>query len=236
MKNLVLLLAFGISVGILSSCSSRRNSSSSDDTKRKGIIGLKPTTGRPSTAVINASGDGLTPGVNSHNRTTGSSKENAVAIANEAISKANSLTNNMTRMLDTLSGKEFLRRFAASNKRQMKITATAQKEGESQKIKEYASMIMKDHQQLQRDLDKLTGSFAFEKLDLVVTRSKALNSDAQHRNSSEYIQMTIEDHQNMIRLLEAARVSDDASLSTLANKYLPILKKHLSAAQDLTKK
>ena len=231
MKKLVFLLAFSISVGILSSCSSRRNSSNSDDPK-KGITSLKPTTGRPSTAVINASGDGLTPGINPNNRTTGSSKEQATAIANDAINRANNIATNRMLRLDTVSATEVINRLSASNKRQLEITAMAQKDEENQKIREYASMIIKDHQQLQVALDKLSGSSSTK---IIVPRSKVHNPAAQHRNTSEYIQMTIEDHQNMIRLLEAARISDDAPLSAVAAKYLQVLKMHLSAAQELTK-
>ena len=231
MKKLVLLLAFSISFSILSSCSSRRSSSSSNDGK-SGVTSLKPTTGRPSKAVINASGDGLTPGINPHNRTTGSSKEQATAIANDAIYKANNLANNRMLRLDTLSATELINRLSASNKRQMKITAIAQKEDENEKAKEYASMIMKDHQQLQADLDKLNGSSSPK---IIVPRSNVYNPSGQQRNTSEYIQMTIEDHQNMIRLLEAARISDNAPLSAFAAKYLQVLKRHLSAAQELTK-
>lgn len=232
MKNLVLLVALSISVVTFSSCSSRRSSGSSD----KGITSLKPTTGRPSTSVINASGDGLTPGVNPHNRTTGSSKEQATTIANNAISKASSIATTRMLILDTLSASELINRLSVSNKRQIKITTIAQKEGENQKIKDYASMIIKDHQQLQTQLDKLSASALTGPSNFIVTRLKAHSPSAQHRNTGEYIQMTIEEHQIMIRLLEAASTSNEVMLSDFAAKHLNLLKAHLSAAQDLTKK
>lgn len=234
MKTFVLVLAFSISIGILSSCSSRRSSSSSDNSKRKGITGLKPTTGRPSAAVINASGDGMTPGINPLNRTTGSSKEQATAIANDAISKASAVAMSPMPRLDTLTGTELTSRLSASNTRQIKITVQAQKEAESKKIRDYASMIIKDHQQLQTDLDKLSSGSGTNDEALIVTRLRAVDPASQHRNTNEFIQMTIEDHQNMIRLLEAGSRSANPALKGFAVKYLPMLKKHLSAAQDLT--
>ncbi|RYY13992.1 MAG: DUF4142 domain-containing protein [Chitinophagaceae bacterium] len=236
MKYLVILTIFGASIAMLCSCSSRRKSENPDRPERTGITGLTPTTGRPSTAVIRASGDELTPGVNPHNRTTGSSRENATAIANNAINRANSESNAMMLRLDTITGTAFISRFSASNERQMKITTLAGKEGENQKIKDYAAMIMKDHQQLQTDLNKLSRNTGIDQESLIVTRLQPLNPKAQHRNTTEYIQLTIEDHQNMIRLLEAASRSTNAPLKTFAAKYLPVLKKHLSAAQDLTVK
>ena len=232
MKNLVLLVALSISVGTLSSCWSRRSSGSPD----KGITSLKPTTGRPSTSVINASGDELTPSVNPHSRTTGSSKEQATSIANDAISKASVIATSRMLILDTLSASELINRLSLSNKRQIKITRVAQQEGESQKIKDYASMIIKDHQQLQIQLDKLSAIGPSRPSNFIVARLKAHTPSEQYRSTSEYIQMTIEDHQIMIKLLEAASVSNDVVLSDFAAKQLQVLKAHLSAAQDLTKK
>jgi putative membrane protein len=235
MKSVLYITFIGIALTQLTGCSSRRSSSDTATGPRKSkISGLSPTTGRPSTAVINASGDALTPGVNSHNRTTGSSKENAVAIANGAINRANEKGATMMLRLDTLTGTQFIERFSASNQRQMTITKVAQKDGESQKIKDYASMILKEHLQLQADWSKISASDGVRGESLIVTKLQPIHHSAKLRDTSEYIQTTIEDHQSMIRLLEAASRSGNASLAAFAAKYLPLLKKHLAAAQELT--
>lgn len=51
-----------------------------------------------------------------------------------------------------------------------------------------------------------------------------------------YIEMMVIDHQNAVALFEKASESTDSDVKTYANKYLPILKKHLKQVNALAAK
>lgn len=89
MKNLHLIFVFSI-IAFTVSCSTSRNPAEKGGSTKTKITGVRPNVRNPSTGVINATGDNLTPGINSVNRNGAGSEENASAIANNAINKANS--------------------------------------------------------------------------------------------------------------------------------------------------
>jgi predicted outer membrane protein len=199
----------------------------------------------PSIGVINASGDALTPGINSANRNGAGSEENATVIANNAITKANTAVRRPQLKLDTITGQDFISRISAIDKREMKMSQLALEKSASQKVKDYAAMTIKSHQQLQNDLDKLSANAAAKTAELIITSLQFIQTPAGRIKSSGedkagfdtgYIQTTIEDYQAFIRMLEAGSRSKDASISAFAAKYLPVSRQHLSAAQDLTRK
>lgn len=244
MKSLPLLAIFSITICLSSSCSSSRNSAAKP--KKSKITGVRPNVKTPSIGVINASGDALTPGINSVNRNGAGSEENATAIANNAIIKANTAVRRPQLKLDTITGQDFISRISAIDKRETKMSQLALEKSASQKVKDYAVMTIKSHQQLQNDLDKLSANAAVKGAELIITSLQFIQAPAGGVKSSAgenkadfdtgYIQTTIEDYQAFIRMLEAGSRSKDASISAFAIKYLPVLRQHLSAAQDLTRK
>ncbi|MBE5319945.1 DUF4142 domain-containing protein [Pedobacter sp. MR2016-19] len=50
-----------------------------------------------------------------------------------------------------------------------------------------------------------------------------------------YVGMIVADHQNAVSLFERATQSTDPAVKAYANKYLPVLKKHLKQIQALAK-
>lgn len=246
MKNLPLLAIFSITICLLSSCSSSRNSSAGAKPKKSSITGVRPNVKTPSIGVINASGDALTPGINSANRNGAGSEENATVIANNAITKANTAVRRPQLKLDTITGQDFISRISAIDKREMKMSQLALEKSASQKVKDYAAMTIKSHQQLQNDLDKLSANAAAKAAELIITSLQFIQAPAGRVKTpagedkagfdTGYIQTTIEDYQAFIRMLEAGSRSKDASISAFAAKYLPVSRQHLSAAQDLTRK
>ena len=50
-----------------------------------------------------------------------------------------------------------------------------------------------------------------------------------------YVEMMVVDHQNAVALFEKASKSTDNDVKAYANKYLPVLKKHLKHIQALAK-
>jgi predicted outer membrane protein len=200
----------------------------------------------PSIGVINASGDALTPGINSANRNGAGSEENATAIANNAITKANTAVRRPQLKLDTITGQDFINRISAIDDREVKISKLALEKSASQKVKDYAAMTIKSHQQLRNDLDKLSANVAVKDTELIITSLQFIKASEGGVKSpagenkanfdTGYIQTTIEDYQTFIRMLEAGSRSKDAGISAFSAKYLSVLRQHLSAAQDLTRK
>lgn len=88
MKNLRVYAAITLVSLSLSACSSRRSSEGSRKTR---VTGVDPKVTNPSRAVINATGDGMSPGINSSQRGVGS-EPNARAIADQAIARANNVS------------------------------------------------------------------------------------------------------------------------------------------------
>lgn len=88
MKNLRLVTVFGVLGVFMFSCSAPIRSGSNSKRKTK-ITGVDPKVTTPSKAVINATGDGLTPGINSANARGIGSEPNARAIADQAIARLN---------------------------------------------------------------------------------------------------------------------------------------------------
>lgn len=246
MKNLPLLAVFSITVCLLYSCASSRNSSGEARPKKSKITGVRPNVKTPSIGVINASGDALTPGINSANTNGAGSEENATAIANNAITKANAAVRRAQLKLDTITGQDFINRLSAIQERGIKISKLALEKSASQKVKDYAAMTIKSHQQLQNHLNDLSANAAIKDVVLIITRLQFITASeggvkspaGENRANfdTEYIQTTIEDYQTFIRMLEAGSRSENTSISAFSAKYLPVIRQHLSAAQDLTRK
>jgi putative membrane protein len=246
MKSLSLLSIFSLAFFLLSSCSSSRTSSGEPRPRKPKITGVRPNVKTPSIGVINASGDALTPGINSVNKNGAGSEENATAIANNAITKANTAVKRPQLKMDTITGQDFISRISAIDNREMKISQLALEKSANQKVKDYAAMTIKSHQQLQNDLNKLSANVAAKGTELIITSLQFVKTSSEGAKPSAgeskadfdtgYIQITIEDHQAFIRMLEAGSRSKDSSIIAFSAKYLPILRQHLSAAQDLTRK
>lgn len=246
MKSLPLLAMFSITIFLLSSCSSSRSSSGDARPKKSKVTTLRPNVKTPGTGVVNASGDALTPGINSVNRNGVGSEENARTIANNAIMKASNAASRPQLKLDTVTGREFIDRIATIENRETKISQLASEKSPSQKVKDYAATTVKNHQLFKDDLNKLSASGSIKDAELIITSLQFINSSAGVLKSSTgeskatfdtgYIQTTIENHQTIIRMLEAGNRSKDAGISAFAAKYLPVFRQHLSLAQDLTRK
>lgn len=247
MKSLPLLAIFTITAVLLLSCSSSRRSSGEAKAKKSKVTTLRPNVKTPSVGVVNASGDALTPGINSVNRNGAGSEENATAIANDAIMRANNATRRPQLELDTVTGRELIDRISAIGNSEKKISQLALEKSSAQRIKDYATATIKNHRQLKDDLNKLSANGSAMDAELIITSLQFINSSVaglkspavesgQAPGDTGYIQTTIEDHQAIIRMLEAGSRSKDSVLRALAVKYLPVFRQHLSMAQDLTRK
>lgn len=196
--------------------------------RRTKITTLTPNTANPSQGVKNASGDALTIGIPNGNDLRAGSSENATAIANNAIAKVNAPSADAQIRLDSLRNVDFINKAAVSGMVEITRSKAIQAQAANKGIKEYASTIMNDHTRMKVDLNKLASN-----KNVVLMSAKT--SEKMPASDAEYINMMIEDHQTSIRAFEGATKSQDPEIKAFASKYLPVLRKHLAAAQALSK-
>ena len=225
MKSFRILIISALLSGLISSCSSTINSSRDQNKKRTKITGVTPSVKNPNRSVINASGDGLTPGIGQQ-RTAGS-EENASNIAQNAIARANATIKNNQQQLESLTEEALIDKLSTALQMEIRLS-TAQLTSTDNKIKSYAARVLNDHKQTQAALVKLSTQ---RNLPFVTSASVK----APKKTDLEFVQRMIESNQHMIGLYNIAAKSKDPQISAFASKQLPILKNHLEAAQDLTK-
>lgn len=208
------------------SCATSRSSSTEEKKKRTKITTIKPGIKNPTGSVINASGDGLSQGINQPKGA--GSRENATHIASNAIERANELAKSKQQKLDGLTSTELINGMMAAQQTEISVSSNTRKTTANDKIRDYASMIVSSHATLTDELKNLSTQKNIA-LREEVSLKKASKTDL------EFVKMMIESNRNLISLYTAMSHSEDPELKAFALKQLPALKKHLEAAQELTK-
>lgn len=111
----------------------------------------------------------------------------------------------------------------------------------NQDVKEYASMMVKDHRQANQELTALAKGKGIV-LPTALGRDnqddlREFNEKAANEFDEDYIERMIEDHERTIKIFErASSQSKDSEVKAFADKQLPILKKHLEHARMMDEK
>lgn len=111
----------------------------------------------------------------------------------------------------------------------------------NQDVKEYASMMVKDHRQANQELTALAKGKGIV-LPTALGRDnqddlREFNEKAANEFDEDYIERMIEDHERTIKIFErASSQSKDSEVKVFADKQLPILKKHLEHARMMDEK
>lgn len=246
MKSLRFYLILALATAVLYSCSSTKKASNdTGKTTKRGITGLSPNVKTPSRGVLNASGDGFTPGIPSTKNNGAGSRENATNIANDAIARANGGVKIDANRFGALSNEDFLSQAGTSEALQIEMSRIAAGKTENSKIKEYAGMIQSDNQKIVSELKTLVAKKSISIPDSAMSGGQAVKTSADILNESmkagkesfdfAYVEMMIADHRTEIRLFLEGSKSADADIKAFAAKHLPTLRKHLTEAQELTK-
>jgi len=141
-----------------------------------------------------------------------------------------------TRPLDN----NFLVKAASCENAEIEIAKLADKHSSSEKVKEFAAQIIKDHQ---KSYDKLAEVIKTHKIGVVagfekdtkaeMDRLSKLNGAAFDR---EFIDWAIKTHKDGIVIFEAqANDGKDADSRSFAANALPTLREHLKRAEKLSK-
>ncbi|WP_316751101.1 DUF4142 domain-containing protein [Pedobacter gandavensis] len=221
MNTLRLIATSALLSCLLYSCSTSRNSTAEGKRKRTKITTVYPGIKNPSRSVINATGDGLTPGI--HPTNGAGSMVNATNAASNAIGRANELAKGKQLSLETLTDAELINRISTAQQMEISTSNSMHRTTKNDKIRDYTNMVSTDHMEIQKELKKLASEKNI-KIDKEVFLAGSPKTDL------DFIKMMIESNRNLITLYTIVSNSDEPGLRAFALKQLPILKKHMDTA------
>ncbi|HUH33211.1 MAG TPA: DUF4142 domain-containing protein [Daejeonella sp.] len=132
---------------------------------------------------------------------------------------------------------EFLVKAAGGGMMEVQLGEIADKNANSQGVKNFGIMMIKDHGKSNEELKAVASS---KKVIIPATideeHQKHIDELTTLRGAEfdeKYMAMMVEDHRQDIELFEQAAKMEDPVISDFANKTLPVLTKHLNAAQKI---
>ena len=123
---------------------------------------------------------------------------------------------------------------------EMEVARLAREKARNTEVKEFAAMLMSDHQKANDELKALAGRKN-------ITLPARLGDDEQNHVDElaklsgtefdkKFVDLMVEDHEKDVKLFqEAADDADDADLKAFAAKTLPSLRKHLERITTIDK-
>ena len=136
---------------------------------------------------------------------------------------------------------EFAAKAIDCNRCEIDFAQQAVKKASSPDVREYAQELVNDHEKMGKDLkawasDKKIGvvtGASKEHKEKVAELTKLTGKDYDQK----FIEMMVEDHKKVLKMFESCgKDSKDASIQTLCEKSIPVVKKHLEQAEALQKK
>ncbi len=129
---------------------------------------------------------------------------------------------------------EFMVKAASGGMTEVKLGQIDQQNAQNSRVKNFGTMMIKDHDKINQDLKTLAVSKG-------ITLPTALGEDDQKKVGDlskirgadfdeKYMNMMVDDHKNDINLFEKASKSQDTTVSIFAFKILPVLRTHLDSA------
>ena len=130
---------------------------------------------------------------------------------------------------------DFMVKAADAGMAEVELGNLAQQNGSSQRVKDFASMMIRDHSAAN---EELKGIASTKNVTLPATLGdkhqkhfEAMRKMTGADFDKHYMEMMAKDHQEVISMFEdASKNSTDAEAKAFAEKTLPILKTHLDSA------
>jgi putative membrane protein len=132
------------------------------------------------------------------------------------------------------SDKAFIEKAAKSGQAELQISQIAADRATNPQIKEYASMVVNDHQQMNSDLAALAAKKGVT-LPATDAKSDKWSKKKTDEFDKDYVKEMTDAHEDAVSLFEKAAKSDDPDVAAFAQKYLPKLQAHYTAAKDFKK-
>jgi putative membrane protein len=135
---------------------------------------------------------------------------------------------------------DFVTLAAQSDMLEIEASKLAQAKSDSDKTKQFAAKMIKDHTETSTELKSLVSSGKV-KVEAPASLDKAHQEELDKLTkldgkdfTKEYDSMQVTAHKDAVSLFERySKDGDNADLKAFASKYLPHLQEHLKMAQDL---
>ena len=135
---------------------------------------------------------------------------------------------------------DFLIKLASCHNAEIEISKLADKRSASSPVKDFASVLIKDHHAAYEKLGTLLKT---RKLGVVTGLEKETRAELKRLGALEgndfdraYLQSTIKEHKNAISMFEnQVKNGKEQDIRSHAQEMLPDLRKHLSKAEELNK-
>ena len=135
------------------------------------------------------------------------------------------------------SANEFLMDAAKGDNAEIMMGKLAQQKGQSAGVKKFAATLVADHTKAKNEVAALATKMSVSMpSDVKPDAQQMYDKLAQTTGADfdrEFVNHMVEDHQKDIAAFRKEANAGDGSVSKLAAKQLPTLKKHLSIAQSL---
>lgn len=146
-------------------------------------------------------------------------------------------TGNDTVALDEKSS-DFVKEAASGGMMEVALGQIAGRQAMDAAVKQFGAMMVEDHSKANAELKVITGAKHFalpaSMMDKHQQHVDHLGKMKDKDFDRAYTKMMVDDHQEDIRKFEqAAQSSTDTTVRSFARRTLPVLKKHLSAAQAI---
>ena len=121
---------------------------------------------------------------------------------------------------------------------EVELGTLAQEKAVNAKVKDFGSMMVKDHSKANDEMKALAKSKGITLPDSIDSKEKKVKSDLSAKSGADfdkaYVSNMIDDHKEDIKEFEdAAKNVKDPDLKAFAVKTLPTLKMHLDAIQKI---
>jgi putative membrane protein len=134
------------------------------------------------------------------------------------------------------------------NQEEIKVGQLAEQKGSSSDVKDYGKMLVKDHQQADRELTTLAGKVNVDlnamKMDQETREKREVKEhkmDQLQKMTGKdfdrgFAQMMVNGHRQVIEIVKNSESDVKPDVKSFLDKQLPVLQKHEDMAKDLLNK
>jgi len=221
MKNINIALGLLVSASIMTACSGVRTASS------------------PTGPVTPASGSASN--IASGRNITGTPLSDSIGAERQIAPGVNAVDSEVAPLPAKDKPELFIEQMTVRGLGEIEFSKLASKRADNGYVKALAAVILKDQEEANAALKAIVASKNI-KMDTLgldkqgLDRIKQLSSITGEEFEVLYLKILTQDHEQQIRLYEAATASSDEQLKSYAKKYLPVYKGHLKSISKLNTK
>jgi putative membrane protein len=133
--------------------------------------------------------------------------------------------------------KDFVTKAAQGSKLEVELARKAMEKTSNPQVKQFATELMDDHTKASRELEVLAQKKGYSlDSDLSMMNKAKVTKLGMYSDGFDkaFISAMIDDHKEDIAEFELASTSTDADVKSFATKTLPVLRKHLQKASEIS--